>query len=88
MVSFYVERLQPVLQKAQKNRILVWKLNISVIPIIVSFILQIQFVFPSSVSDDVPAQGSSLVWIVVAIAAVVVIGGAIVLIAVLKRKKV
>ena len=54
----------------------------------VSFILQIQSVFPSSVSDDVPAQGSSLVWIIVAIAAVVVIGGAIVLIAVLKKKKV
>ena len=88
MVSFYVEGLQPVLQKAQKNRILVWKLNISVMPIIVSFILQIQSVFPSSVSDDVPAQGSSPVWIIVAIAAVVVIGGAIVLIAVLKRKRV
>mgnify|MGYP004649462015 CR=1 FL=1 len=41
----------------------------------------------SSVSDDVPAQGSSLVWIIVAIAAVVVIGGAIVLIVVLKKKK-
>lgn len=41
----------------------------------------------SPVSDDVPAQGSSLVWIIVAIAAVVVIGGAIVLIVVLKKKK-
>ena len=41
----------------------------------------------SSVSNDVPAQGSSLVWIIVAIAAVVVIGGAIVLIVVLKKKK-
>lgn len=41
----------------------------------------------SSVSDDVPAQGSSLVWIIVAIAAVVVIGGAIVLIVILKKKK-
>ena len=41
----------------------------------------------SSVSDDVAAQGSSLVWIIVAIAAVVVIGGAIVLIVVLKKKK-
>ena len=42
----------------------------------------------SSVSDDVAAQGSSLVWIIVAIAAVVVIGGAIVLIVVLKKKRV